>query len=208
MVVVHKLYVYVMESEAGPQKVGHSGDPQNRLLQLMTGHPFGLEVVYTRHHEQAPLLENIAHRLLDNCKIAGRREWFKCSREAAIYAVDAAFDVLELMEKPLSRKISSRSGGDNARRLPFLGSLGVPDEDKGPGANVRIWLRRELSCGTKWRRDIVVTAAEMGLDERAVDRAANRIGVVRGGPGGGAGVTWTLPALRKKRRLDKPAVAE
>lgn len=58
-----KLYVYVIESEAGPLKIGFSCDPQARLLSLMTGHPFALEVVYTAHHAQAPLVER-----LDNCR--------------------------------------------------------------------------------------------------------------------------------------------
>ena len=49
----YKLYVYVIESEAGVVKVGFSGDPQARLLNLLTGHPFGLEVVYTKSHELA-----------------------------------------------------------------------------------------------------------------------------------------------------------
>lgn len=107
--VEYKLYVYVIESEAGVIKVGFSGDPQNRLLGLLTGHPFGLEVAYTRHHEQAPLIEKIAHRILAPTKI--RNEWFKCSKNDAIAAVDAAFDILQMTTISLAvmaRKVRSQ----------------------------------------------------------------------------------------------------
>jgi hypothetical protein len=102
----YKMYVYVIESEAGVVKIGFSGDPQARLLALLTGHPFGLDIVYTRHHGCAPLLEKIIHRILQPLKIRG--EWFKCSRAEAIAAVDAAFDIL-LIGEGFAHRVSKRA---------------------------------------------------------------------------------------------------
>jgi hypothetical protein len=203
----YKLYVYIIESEAGVMKVGFSGDPQARLLNLLTGHPFDLQVVYTKNHEMAPLLERAAHRILAPLKI--RNEWFKCSREEAIEAVEAAFDIIEMMNRS-SVKLSKTKPDVGMGRVISLAtpkSFGDPSDDKGAGANVRIWLRQELSDGPRWRQELLASAGEHGISGSAVDRAAARIGVTRGGAGGKSGITWSLPTTRKKRVLDKQAIS-
>ena len=177
----YKLYVYVIESEAGPQKVGHSGDPQSRLLQLMTGHPFGLEVVHTVHHADAPLLEKIAHRILDKHKIAGRREWFKCSRADAIAAVDAAVDILA-MTRGFAKREVLRSPQDKRPRAGVKKTLnqqkrqsrvtdssgarnikGIPDD-----------FVAEVISARRIHRTIRATAAQLGVTRSRVERALEK----------------------------------
>jgi hypothetical protein len=174
----YKLYVYVIESEAGVVKVGFSGDPQARLLSLLTGHPFALDVVYTRHHDCAPLLEKIAHRILEPMKMRG--EWFKCSRYDAIAAVDAAFDIL-LIGDGFAQRVSRKSATKPIPKkhattvVPFRGKV-VQDQDaldekvselREAGFSIR-QIVAKLEC-TKWQVESAskrIRHAPAPLDQR------------------------------------------
>lgn len=80
--------VYVIESSAGYVKIGHSNDPEGRLLKLQTGSPHTLKIAYVATFRSAERVEQEAHRLLGARRVNG--EWFDVTKEMAIASVYGA----------------------------------------------------------------------------------------------------------------------
>lgn len=79
--------VYVIATNDGLCKIGVSCNPEGRLAQLQTGCPHHLHIAYVCVvKDQAYEVEGFAHMLLGRQAIGG--EWFKCSENEAIEAVN------------------------------------------------------------------------------------------------------------------------
>lgn len=79
------MYVYVIGSDNGPQKIGVAAKPESRLCQLRTGSPFPLAIraMFDMTTENnARLVERTAHHRLKDRRMAG--EWFNVPAEEAI----------------------------------------------------------------------------------------------------------------------------
>jgi hypothetical protein len=88
-----KGWVYVISNQAMPglMNIGHSTkDPMLRAQELNTGNPHPYVVEYEMLIESPISVEQLAHRLLT--EIRERREWFRCSCEEAIAAIQQAAD--------------------------------------------------------------------------------------------------------------------
>ena len=82
-------FVYVIEGAHDRIKIGISADPSARVANLQTGSPFALSLAYsTWAGDRAFDVEREAHALLARQNAGG--EWFACSREAAVAAINAA----------------------------------------------------------------------------------------------------------------------
>ncbi len=83
-------YVYVIGPAAGLQKVGIATDPRARLAALQTAVPFNLvlHAAVRVPFAQAHTVERRAHKLLAD--VCARNEWFHCTPEEAIAAVQEA----------------------------------------------------------------------------------------------------------------------
>ncbi len=83
-------YVYVIGPAAGLQKVGIATDPRSRLAALQTAVPFNLilHAAVRVPFAQAHAVERRAHKLLAD--VCARNEWFHCTPEKAIAAVQEA----------------------------------------------------------------------------------------------------------------------
>lgn len=81
--------VYVIATDDGLCKIGVSCDPEARLKQLQTGCPYKLHIAYVCIlASQAYEVETSAHDILSQQAVGG--EWFKCSENQAIDAVNRA----------------------------------------------------------------------------------------------------------------------
>jgi hypothetical protein len=81
----HYLYVIAgSHATNGPVKLGFSADPDQRLLELQTGHPEPLIVHYREpiNVERVRLYERLLHR--DNHHHRLRGEWFNLTVQEAI----------------------------------------------------------------------------------------------------------------------------
>ena len=69
-------YIYVIGSDNPPYKVGISRDPAKRLKSLQTGHPFPLQLHFTKATDicKTKLLETVIHRHIKFHRTHG--EWF------------------------------------------------------------------------------------------------------------------------------------
>lgn len=100
-------HVYVIGSNDGPQKVGIAFNPKDRFIQVPK-QGIGCEIKYTKEclsRDIAVAVERHAHFLLKD-KSKGK-EWFGVSIEAAILAVNEAFEAVSLGEainKPKPRE--------------------------------------------------------------------------------------------------------
>ena len=84
--------VYLLEVPSGPKKIGITkGAPVRRLAELQVGNHEEISVVdaISVTAEAAREIEAAAHKLLAGHRIRG--EWFGCSREEAIAALEAAY---------------------------------------------------------------------------------------------------------------------
>jgi hypothetical protein len=98
----HNQLLYILRSSADNLiKVGVSRDPEQRLRQLVTGHPYELEVAYVVEFEEnlAESVEKITKAILDHCKTKDRGEWFAISVSGAIEAIKLAREVHEFCRK-------------------------------------------------------------------------------------------------------------
>jgi hypothetical protein len=99
---VRNQLLYILRSSAKNLiKVGVSYDPEQRLRQLVTGHPFELEVAYVVEFEEnlAESVEKITKAILDYRKTKERGEWFDISVDGAIDAIKQARVVHEFCRK-------------------------------------------------------------------------------------------------------------
>jgi len=90
---VHKMFVYVMESDGGFYKVGISNSPKTRKKELQTGNPCDIEI-YDYYevlpHFSSKDVESRIHKRLDAYRVGG--EWFKMGFESAtelLFAISA-----------------------------------------------------------------------------------------------------------------------
>lgn len=84
-----KQYIYVMKSESGLVKIGVSINPDVRRSAIETGNGFHVAIVKLfGPFNGATKVECSAHGLLRDSRVRG--EWFACSVEAAINAVNSA----------------------------------------------------------------------------------------------------------------------
>jgi hypothetical protein len=74
-------YIYIIGSDKPPYKVGVSKNPQRRLKNLQTGHPYPLTIHSITETSTAnnKLLESVIHRNLKHSRTNG--EWFDISLE-------------------------------------------------------------------------------------------------------------------------------
>jgi hypothetical protein len=87
-------YIYVIGKESGPCKVGISKSPHSRAVELQTGCPFKISVLYQREcrdYSHARMRESIFHEVYEDLKIIG--EWFDIDADLAIEGVDTGFDL-------------------------------------------------------------------------------------------------------------------
>jgi TPR repeat protein len=91
------VYVLTNESIAGQVKVGFtSGRPEDRAKELnTTGVPTPYKVASAfLFSDKAMLIEQRAHRLLDDCRVSPDREFFRCSGMDAVDAIRRASEQL------------------------------------------------------------------------------------------------------------------
>jgi hypothetical protein len=98
--------VYIIETDRGVCKVGISNNPTERLVNLQTGSPFRLRLVYAAIHSDASRIETIVHHMLRDKLAYG--EWFCVSQDVAR---DAIWKAAAQIGKPIAG-----SGYDIPRR--------------------------------------------------------------------------------------------
>lgn len=81
-------FVYVMQCEPGPVKVGVATSVTARCAMLQTGNPYLVKVTAAFMCSQSIRVEREAHRLLGRNRMCG--EWFDVSVETAVAAVQKA----------------------------------------------------------------------------------------------------------------------
>ena len=81
-------YIYIIGSDKPPYKVGISKNPQRRLKNLQTGHPYPLAIhfIVETSVTNNKLLESVIHRNLKHFRTSG--EWFDLSLEKLKLEVD------------------------------------------------------------------------------------------------------------------------
>ena len=96
-------YIYVIGSDNPPYKVGISRDPAKRLKSLQTGHPFPLQLHYTKATDicKTKLLETVIHRHLKLHKTSG--EWFDVVLKDLI--LDVEYAIMRYGEDPILKSL-------------------------------------------------------------------------------------------------------
>jgi Meiotically up-regulated gene 113 len=81
-------YIYIIGSDKPPYKVGISKNPQRRLKDLQTGHPYPLTIhsIVETSTANNKLLESVIHRNLRHLRTNG--EWFDIPLERLKLEVD------------------------------------------------------------------------------------------------------------------------
>ena len=92
-------YIYIIGSDNPPYKIGISKDPEKRLRNIQTGHPYKLKILELRetNAKRTRLLESVIHKHLDNYRMKG--EWFNIPLEDAKLHVD--FALIRYEDDPL-----------------------------------------------------------------------------------------------------------
>jgi hypothetical protein len=87
---IGKPFVYVIHGQHGRTKVGCSGNPNQRLMQLRTASafPLKLEFVGLPESDDGEKIERCVHDMLDRFRVDG--EWFTCPPELCISAIYGA----------------------------------------------------------------------------------------------------------------------
>lgn len=101
--------VYVIQSDAGPVKIGVSGDPEYRLRQLIGSQPFAAKIVHCVSEPSLPAyqIEAVAHSLL--ASFHRRGEWFDVTPEQAAEAIQSAIDLINEGDLTSLEKSSKQS---------------------------------------------------------------------------------------------------
>lgn len=96
-------FIYVIGGTNPPYKVGISRDPNRRLKSLQTGHPYPLQVHFTKETEicKTKLLEQVIHRHLKMYKTSG--EWFDMNLPDLVLQVEYA--VMRYGEDPILKSL-------------------------------------------------------------------------------------------------------
>jgi hypothetical protein len=98
-------FVYILRSETGLLKIGVSLDPESRLKSLLTGHPFGLEIVYLLECDErlSHPIERATHIFLKRERVNG--EWFDVPLCDAISALASVLNIFLIADKaPIPRE--------------------------------------------------------------------------------------------------------
>jgi hypothetical protein len=96
-------FIYIIGSDQAPYKVGISRDPKKRLKTLQTGHPFPLQLHYTKETDicKTKLLETVIHRHLKLYKTSG--EWFDVILANLI--LDVEYAIMRYGEDPILKSL-------------------------------------------------------------------------------------------------------
>jgi hypothetical protein len=83
--------IYVIGPEGGPFKIGYTGDPQGRLVNLQVSQAVELKLFYEERTEtdKAKVIEKLIHRQIAHKRVRG--EWFNVTLDEAISEVKYAF---------------------------------------------------------------------------------------------------------------------
>lgn len=83
-------YIYVIGGTEKPYKIGITNNPERRLKNLQTGHPYELKIHYKEEipESQVRLIEQTIHKTIKHKQTKG--EWFDISLEDAIAEVKFA----------------------------------------------------------------------------------------------------------------------
>lgn len=101
--------VYVIGSASGQHKIGISANPTNRLIALQTANPMALSLARSTVmlRSEAREVERHAHWLLRHQRSSG--EWFSCSLDEALTAVDTALRAVRAGTARLDRNPDART---------------------------------------------------------------------------------------------------
>lgn len=96
------MFLYVIGSKDGPQKIGFSQDVEKRLSSIQTGNPNRLEIYFKQEvpKDRVRLMEKQIHTEIKHHKISG--EWFNLTPEEAKQEVE--FCVIRYLDDPLLGK--------------------------------------------------------------------------------------------------------
>lgn len=93
------VHIYAIGRADGPIKIGISAHPGGRALDLQSGCPFEISLLYNREcRDRAFALqqERIIHSVYAGRRLTG--EWFDIDQETAIEAIDTAIEIAEHFE--------------------------------------------------------------------------------------------------------------
>lgn len=84
------MFIYIIQSQSGPVKIGYSQDPEKRLKQLQTGSSdkLTLHAKINVEKEHVKLLEKTIHRMNSHKRIDG--EWFDLNPDDAVRDIEFA----------------------------------------------------------------------------------------------------------------------
>ena len=96
-------FIYIIGGIQAPYKVGISRDPAKRLKSLQTGHPYPLQLHYTKETAicKTKLLETVIHRHLQMYKTSG--EWFDVTLANLI--LDVEYAIIRYGEDPILKSL-------------------------------------------------------------------------------------------------------
>lgn len=115
--------VYVLAAEAGPVKIGQSGNARARLSQVRAkANRSDLQIVFVRSCDPTAVLviEAKAHQLLA-ARRRGRTEWFDATADEAIAAVVRAASVLGFELTPIPDKAARTALPGQKEVRPYSG---------------------------------------------------------------------------------------
>ena len=96
-------FIYIIGSDQAPYKVGISRDPIKRLRSLQTGHPYPLQLHYTKETDicKTKLFETVIHLHLKMHKTSG--EWFDVILANLI--LDVEYAIMRYGEDPILKSL-------------------------------------------------------------------------------------------------------
>jgi hypothetical protein len=119
--------VYVITEDSGLTKVGISQNIPVRLLDLKFTRRRPVRLAHKFEHDNARLVERVAHALLKDCHVEG--EWFNVSTDAASEAISTAMglieknehhDLIRRPEPPKRERINAVQGDKKDRAVLYV----------------------------------------------------------------------------------------
>ena len=89
-----RVYLYVIEREQGPVKVGISSKPWKRVSSIQIGCPFKVELLFliqAQDRDHAVRHERSFHDVFEEQRLTG--EWFKMEAEDAAEGLEDSIDI-------------------------------------------------------------------------------------------------------------------
>lgn len=105
------MIVYVMGREIGPVKIGVSRNPDKRIVEIQSGCPYPIEILYwvrARDRPNAFELERDFHEVFRDKRLTG--EWFSMNADDASDGLEMCFDT--------EQHFFEKYGSKNKRRVP------------------------------------------------------------------------------------------